>query len=438
MKQVKNLIIGFGKAGKTLAALFDKKGEEVLLVEQSTQMYGGTCINVGCIPSKKLIYDAKQHQFESAQQNKDRLIGALRQANFKKLEDLTNVQIVNAAASFVDDHTVQLSTGEMVRAERIFINTGATPIMPKVAGIEDERIFNSSEILATDNTQKTAPKRFVIIGAGFIALEFAFMYHAFGSQVTIIEKFDRFLPSVDEDVRECILNILKQKGIELHLGCELSQFESTDECVKVITDKAAFDADQVLVAIGRQPNTKQLNLHNTSVKLSERGYIVCDEKLKASEHIWAMGDVAGSPQFTYISLDDYRIVADTLFGHSERTTHDRQVFPTSVFIEPPLSHIGMTQNQAQKSGKSYKVLTLNANQIVKAKITGQTDGLLKAIIDEDTHQILGVTLFCQDSHEIINLFKLAMDHGIKADYFKNQIFTHPTVSESLNDLFAQV
>lgn len=437
MINTKNLIIGFGKAGKTLAGLFDKKGEQTMLVEQHTHMYGGTCINIGCIPSKKLIHEAKEKGFNVAMQNKDKLILALREANFKKLDELPNVEVVNALASFVDDKTVVLSTGDTVRAERIFINTGTSPIMPTVPGVDGERIYDSTGLLNLGDTKDTAPKRLVIVGAGFIALEFAFMYHAFGSQVSIIEKFDTFLPSVDDDVRDVVLNLLKERGIELYLGQELTSFEHLDEHTNVITDKMTLQADAVLVAIGRKPNTDKLNLQNTSVQLDKRGYVACDDKLRATDGIWAMGDVAGSPQFTYMSLDDYRIVADDLFGDGTRHTKDRNIFPTSVFITPPLSQIGMTQKQAEQSGKNYDVAILPASNVVKAKMTGSTDGLLKAVVDKDTNEILGVTLFCENSHEIINLFKLAMDNGIKADYFKSQIFTHPTISESLNDLFAK-
>lgn len=437
MIQTKNLIIGFGKAGKTLAGLFDKHGQSTVLVEQSEKMYGGTCINVGCIPSKKLIHEAKTDGFDEAMQNKDALISTLREANFNKINDLSNVRVITAQASFVDDNTVTLSTGETVRAERIFINTGATPIMPNVAGVDGERIYDSTGLLNLGDTQKTAPKRLVIVGAGFIALEFAFMYHAFGSQVSIVERSEEFLANVDDDVREIVLDLLDERGIELHLGQDVQEFRHQDTHTQVITDKLTLDADAVLIAIGRQPNTNSLNLQNTSVQLDERGYVVCDDKLKATNNIWAMGDVAGSPQFTYISLDDYRIVADDLFGSGTRQRADRNIFPTSVFITPPLSQIGMSEKQAQASGKNYRVAILAAQNIVKAKMTGNTKGLLKAVVDKDTNEILGVTLFCDDSHEIINLFKLAMDNGVKADYFKGQIFTHPTMSESLNDLFAQ-
>lgn len=437
MIQTKNLIIGFGKAGKTLAGLFNVHGEETILVEQSAQMYGGTCINIGCIPSKKLIFEGKYTDFATAMINKDKLIGALREANFKRLDDLSHVTVVNAQASFIDNHTVELSTGQRVHAQRIFINTGATSVMPKVAGVDGLRIHDSTGLLNLSKSANTAPKRLVIIGAGFIALEFAFMYANFGSEVTLVEKFDQFLPSVDDDVRQIVFGLLDRRGIKLHLGQNLQKFEHFDTHTDVITDKMTLPADAVLVAMGRRPNTDALNLQNTSVKLTERGHVVCDETLKAAENIWAMGDVAGSPQFTYISLDDYRIIANHLYGDGTRHTSDRQVFPTSVFITPPLSQIGMNENQAKQSGKNYAVATMPAVNVVKAKITGATDGLLKAIIDKDSREILGVTLFCEDSHEVINLFKLAMDNGIKADYFKNQIFTHPTISEALNDLFAQ-
>ncbi|UNU73235.1 FAD-dependent oxidoreductase [Moraxella nasovis] len=435
--KTKNLIIGFGKAGKTLAALFDKHGEETIVVEKSPKMYGGTCINIGCIPSKKLIYAGYRSGFSDAMKEKNILIDKLRQANYQKLDELSYVQVITASASFIDDNTVKLSNGDTITAERIFINTGATPSTLPIEGIDSKHVHDSTSLLYLSDKREHAPDHLVIIGGGFIALEFAFMYRQFGSKVTIIENAPNILMNNDDDVRDVMLELLQEQGIKLLLSTDLQRFIEHEEYTEVITNNGTFNADAVLLAVGRRPNTKDLQLENTSVTLTDRGYISCDDTLKASDHIWALGDVAGSPQFTYISLDDYRIVANHLFGDGTRSTADRSIFPTSVFVTPPLSHIGMSEKQAKESGKNYLVASLPASSIVKAKILKQEKGILKAVIDADTREILGVTLFCAQSHEIINLFKLAMDHGIKADYFKNQIFTHPTISEALNQLFEQ-
>lgn len=442
---VQNLVIGFGKAGKTLAADLAKAGQSVILVEQSEQMYGGTCINIGCIPSKKLIVEGEKRAvvadkvqvFEQSMSAKNGLIGKLRAANFAKLDSLENVRIITAKATFKDEHTVTLNgrDGEFeVKAERIFINTGASSNTLNVEGANSSRVYDSTGILSL--TER--PNRLVIVGGGYISLEFAFMYRAFGSEVTVVEALDTFLPREDRDIAEEMLRVLESKGIKVYCGVATKRFVENGNEVTVVTNKGEFVADAVLVAVSRKPNTQGLGLENAGIALNERGAIKVDNKLhvEGKSHIWAMGDVAGSAQFTYISLDDYRIVRDELLGAGKRTVDDRAIFPTAVFTEPPLAQVGLTEVAAQKAGKNIIVKKMKAEAIPKAKVLGQTNGLLKAIIDADTDEILGVTLFCAEAHEIINMFKMAIDYKVPASYVKNQIFTHPTIIEGLNDLFA--
>ena len=366
-----NLIIGFGKAGKTLAADLAKHGQQVVLVEQSAQMYGGTCINIGCIPSKKLIVESEQRGhntdkaavFAAAMNAKNTLIPKLRAANFAKLDNLDGVTVLNARAEFLDDRTVKL----------------------------------------------TDP-----------------------------DGGDRFLPREDRDIAEEMLRVLNSKGIKVLQGVKIEAFRDNTADTSVITSQGEFTSDAVLVGVGRVPNTQGLGLANAGIETDPRGFILVDDHLRVQgkNHIWAMGDVAGSPMFTYISLDDYRIVREQLFGDGKRNRADRTPFPTATFTEPPLAHIGLTETAAQQSGREVKVLKLKADAIPKAKILNQTDGLLKAVVDAHSGEILGVTLFCAEAHEIINLFKMAIDFRVPARYVKNQIFTHPTIAEGLNDLFA--
>ena len=440
---IKNLIIGFGKAGKTLAADLAKHGEEVILVEKSSSMYGGTCINIGCIPSKKLLVEAERKPldvnqsvyFEQAMERKNALISALRAANYKKLDDLEGVRIINATASFIDKNTVLLK-GEgdeiEITAQRIFINTGTTSISLNIKGGDGNHVYNSTQLLSLN----TFPKRLVIIGGGYISLEFACMFQAFGSKVTILEASDTFLAREDRDVADEMLRILNTRGIEVMLNSKTSELQENDSYTTVITSQGNFDAEAVLVAIGRKPATDELELHNADIKTDERGYIRTNDYLQVNEHIWAMGDVAKTPQFTYMSLDDYRIVRDQLFGDSKRSRLDRKNIATSVFTYPTLAQVGLTEQQAKSAGLQFEVKKIAANAIPKAKVLGQTDGLLKAIVEKQSNRILGVTLFCAEAHELINICKLAIDNNITAETLKNQIFTHPTMAEALNDLFA--
>ncbi|WP_455050231.1 FAD-dependent oxidoreductase [Hoylesella nanceiensis] len=440
---IKNLIIGFGKAGKTLAADLTKHGEEVILVEKSSSMYGGTCINIGCIPSKKLLVEAEKRPadanqsvyFEQAMERKNALISALRAANYKKLDDLEGVRIINATASFINKNTVLLKGEDKeieVTAERIFINTGTTPISLNIKGGDGNHVYNSTQLLSLN----TLPKRLVIIGGGYISLEFACMFQAFGSKVTILEASDTFLAREDRDVADEMLRILNSRGIEVKLNAKTTELQENDSYTTVITSQGNFDAEAVLVAIGRKPATDELELHNADIKTDERGYIITNDYLQVCDHIWAMGDVAKTPQFTYMSLDDYRIVRDQLFGESKRNRLDRKNIATSVFTYPTLAQVGLTEQQAKAAELQFEVKKIAANSIPKAKILGQTDGLLKAIIEKESNRILGVTLFCAEAHELINICKLAIDNNITADQLKNQIYTHPTMTEALNDLFA--
>ena len=443
---VKNLIIGFGKAGKTLAADLAKHGEEVILAEVSAQMYGGTCINIDYIPSKKLLVEGHDYalchtdgsqNFYAAMQAKSRLVEKLRAANFHKVDDLEHARVITAQARFEDEHTVILSASDgdyRIEAERIFINTGTQPAKLDVEGADGARVYDSTGLLALAER----PERLLIIGGGYIGLEFAFMYQAFGSEITILDAGETFLPREDRDVAAEMQRILQSKGIRVVQNAQTERIENHAGCSSVHTNQGIFEAEAVLVAIGRRANTAGLDLAKAGIETTERGYIRVDDRLRVNDHIWAMGDVAGSPQFTFISLDDYRIVREQLLGEGRRRTGDRSVFATCVFTEPPLAQIGLTESRARSKGHNIRTAVLPAAGIPKAQILRQTDGLLKAVIDVDSGLILGVTLFCAEAHELINLIKMAMDHDIKPEYLKNQIFTHPSMAEALNDLFAAV
>ena len=442
-RTIAHLVIGFGKAGKTLAADLAKHGESVILVEQSATMYGGTCINIGCIPSKLLLVEGEKSErlsdksaaFTAAMQRREQLTSALRAANYNKLASIPGVEVLTGKARFLSPHVVEVTTEsgvEHIEAKQIYINTGARSAKLSLEGADDKRIYDSTGLLQLESL----PKRLVIVGGGYISLEFACMYAAFGSQVTILEQGSVFLAREDRDVAEAMLAMLSDRGIQVILQAETQRFVPAEDAVTVVTSQGDYAAEAVLVAIGRRPNVEELNLEAAGVALTPRGFIQVDEYLRAAPHIWAMGDVAGSPQFTYVSLDDYRIVRDQLFGEGKRTTRDRLLLPTSVFTTPALAQIGMTETQAAASSHSYEVKRLQTVAIPKAKVLGETHGLLKAIVDKETGLILGATLFCPEAHELINLLKLAMDHQVPASALHTQIFTHPTIAEALNDLFA--
>lgn len=456
MKKYDAVIIGFGKGGKTLAGFLAGKGQNVALVEKSDKMYGGTCINVGCIPSKKLVnstkvlkdkglssIEDKEKFYAESIENKNTLIGALRGKNYEMLASKENITVYDGTGSFVSKNVVNVeNNGENVQieGEKIFINTGAATIIPNIKGLKESNyVYTSTSIMEL----KELPKKLTIIGAGYIGLEFASMYSEFGSEVTVIDMGDRLMPREDEEIAERVKAILEAKGIKFLLKSKIEEISDRNDkgYVKISGENGEneVESDAILVAIGRKPNTEGLNLEAAGVKTDERGAVVVDETLKTTaDNIWAMGDVKGGLQFTYISLDDFRIIRDNVYGNGNRTINDRNVIPYSVFINPPLSRVGMTEKEAIEKGYEVKTGRLEAMAIPKGKIEGVTDGLLKTVVDAKTDKILGCTLLCNTSHEMINIVATAIKAEQKYIFLKDMIFTHPTMSEALNDLFGSV
>ena len=456
MKKYDAVIIGFGKGGKTLAGFLAGKGQNVALIEKSDKMYGGTCINVGCIPSKKLVnstkvlknkglnsIEDKEKFYSESIDNKNTLIGALRGKNYEMLASKENITVYDGTGSFVSKNVVNVEkNGEniQIEGEKIFINTGSTTIIPNIKGVKESNyVYTSTSIMEL----KELPKKLTIIGAGYIGLEFASMYSEFGSEVTVIDMGDRLMPREDEEIAERVKAILEAKGIKFLLKSKIEEISDRNNkgYVKISGEngESEVESDAILVAIGRKPNTEGLNLEAAGVKTDERGAVVVDETLKTTaDNIWAMGDVKGGLQFTYISLDDFRIIRDNVYGNGNRTINDRNVIPYSVFINPPLSRVGMTEKEAVEKGYEVKTGRLEAMAIPKGKIEGVTDGLLKTVVDAKTDKILGCTLLCNTSHEMINIVAAAIKAEQKYTFLKDMIFTHPTMSEALNDLFGSV
>lgn len=442
-KHVKNLIIGFGKGGKTLAAFLAKQGESVALIEQSADMYGGSCINIACIPTKSLIVEAeKGTDYPRAHEIKDLLTANLRQTNFEKLAGLENVEIITGKAAFRSPYEViiQLAAGGQTRieAERIFINTGSQPAIPPIEGMDSEKVFTSASLIALAGR----PEKLVIIGGGFIGLEFADMFAKFGTEVTVLDRHTRFLPDEDEDIAGELFKILTEKTIHILNDASVEKVEDINpNGVKVYFThngrQKSLEANAVLVATGRRPNTDGSGLAAAGIQTDERGYVRVDDQLKTNvPHIWAIGDSNGGPQFTYISLDDFRIISNQLTGNDQyASVNDRKPFPTCVFVSPPLAQAGLREKEAREKGYEVKVFKIPASAIPKAAILNERRGLLKAVVDAKTNRILGCTLFCAEAHEMINTVQLAIHAGVVYDTLANMIFTHPSMTEALNDLF---
>ena len=456
MKNFDAVIIGFGKAGKTLAVFLASKGQKVAMVEKDEGMYGGTCINVGCIPSKSLVYSSHDRQlanpdldrdsrlalFKKAVEEKTQLIGMLRNKNYHMLADKENITVFHGTGSFENANTVKVSypdgSYELLQGEKIVINTGARPLIPAIEGLsESKRVYVSETLLNLD----VLPEHFVVLGGGYIGLEFASIMRKFGSKVTIIQRGATFLPKEDRDIADAILADFEAQGIRVVKKAKILSVnpgEAADEVVMGMEDGSieTLSADALLLGTGRKPNVEGLNLEAAGVKLNDKGAIAVDEHCRTGvPNVWAVGDVTGHAQFTYMSLDDFRIVRDQLFGQGLRTMSNRGHVPYSVFIDPAFSRVGMTEEEAKAAGYTVKVGKLPAGAIPKARILRNPRGLLKVIINEDTNEILGAHLFCEESYEMINLVKVAMDAHLSYTVLRDAIYTHPTMTESFNDLF---
>lgn len=441
MQEFKNIVIGFGKGGKTLAKNLAAKGESVLVVEKSKKMYGGTCINIACLPSKNLIINAQRGiKFEDAVKEKDEMTTVLRNKNYHMVADEETATVLDGTAKFIDNHTIEivLDSGERteVKGERIFINTGATPIIPQVKGLKESKYILDSTAAMDQNS---LPNELVILGAGYIGMEFASMFARYGAKVTVLDTNEKFLKREDDDISEMLFNDLSQDGIEFNLGAKVVEVKDLSDKVEIIYEingkKQTVKADKLLVATGRKPVTENLGLENTDIELDKRGAIKVDDYLRTTaENVWAIGDVKGGPQFTYISLDDFRIIFDQLYGKGERKVSDRNIIPYSVFITPALSRVGLNEVEAKNKGIEYKLFKLAATSIPKAKVIGNTRGMYKILVDPDTEEILGATIYGEESYEVINLIALAMKAKLPYTMLRDQIYTHPTMSEALNDV----
>ncbi|CUP95045.1 pyridine nucleotide-disulfide oxidoreductase [Clostridium paraputrificum] len=432
------------------------KEKKVALIERSDKMYGGTCINIGCIPTKTLVhksklslyknlnsFEEKANEYRIGAEEKQNLIKMLREKNYKMLDSIDNIHIYNGTASFVSSTEVEIDSKDgklILEGENIFINTGASTIIPNIPGINDsKKIYTSTTIMDL----KELPKHLIIVGGGYIGLEFSSIYANFGSKVTVIEAGDRLAAREDKDISNNIKEILENKGISFVLNSKVKSFkeegnEITVTYLDTLTNlETEVKGDVVLIATGRKPNTEGLNLEAAGVKTTDRGAVVVDNRLRTNiPNIWAIGDVNGGLQFTYISLDDFRIIKDNLFGEGKRTTDDRGAIPYSVFIEPSLARVGLSETEAIEKGFEIKVAKLSVAAIPRARVINEIEGVMKAVVDAKTNKILGCTLLCTEASEIINIVSTAINTGQDYTFLRDNIFTHPTMSEALNDLFS--
>ena len=431
------IVIGFGKAGKTLAAKMAAQGKKVALIERSKAMYGGTCINIACIPTKTLLVAAEKGlAFDQVMAEKNAVTSRLNGKNYATIS-AAGVDIIDAEAHFLSNKVIEITVGdekEELTAETIVINTGAVSNVLPIPGLTDTKnVYDSTGI----QNLKELPKRLGVLGGGNIGLEFAGLYNKLGSQVTVLDAAPVFLPRVEPSIAALAKQYMEEDGIQLLQNVRTTQIKNDGDEVVVVTESGEFRFDALLYATGRKPNIEPLQLENTDIELTERGAIKVDKHLETSvPGVFAAGDVNGGLQFTYISLDDFRILYSYLAGDGSYTLEDRKNVPTSMFITPPLAQIGLTEKEAQEQGLPIAVKEIPVAAMPRGHVNADLRGAFKAVVNTETKEIVGATIFSAGAQEIINILTVAMDNKIPYTYFSKQIFTHPTLAENLNDLFA--
>lgn len=437
MKKYDVIVIGFGKAGKTLAGKLAISGKEVAMIEKDANMYGGTCINIGCIPTKVLIHAAETgHDFIEAMAEKTAVTTRLRAKNFEMLDNNPSVDVYNASAKFISNKVVEISSDtekKELEGDVIIINTGAISNVLPIPGLkESKHVYDSTGI--QNITQQ--PKRLGVIGGGNIGLEFASLYAQLGTEVIVFDPIDRIFAREEEEISNLAKQYMEEEGIHFELSSNISSVSNRGEAVIITTQNGEFEFDAVMYATGRKPNTENLGLENTDIELTERGAIKVDEFRQTSvPNVFAVGDVNGGLQFTYISLDDSRIVLSYLNGDKSYSDKNRRHVPNTTFINPPLARVGLDEKTAKAQGLDYKVNSIPVAGMPRAHVNADLRGIFKVVVDAKTNDILGATLFGAEAQELINLITLAMDNHIPYTYFQKQIFTHPTMAENFNDLF---
>lgn len=449
------IIIGSGQGGTPLSKKLAMAGWKTALVEK--EFIGGTCINRGCTPTKTMIASAKAAytianagalgietggysiNLEAVLERKRKVVENFRNGSREGLEQTENLTLIFGTASFIDVKKLQVElndgTVEIITAGKIFINTGDRPSVPKVAGLDGIPYLDSTSIMELTEI----PSHLLIIGGGYVGLEFGQMFKRFGSKVTILEHGKRLLPREDEDIAAVVADFLNQEDIRIVTDAQATKAEKHSNglhvTVKTGGKEELINCSHVLIAAGRTPNTEKLNLAVTKVEMNERGQVKVNENLETSaEGIYAIGDVKGGPEFTHISYNDYIILANNLLDNKNQTTVNRMV-PYCMFTDPQLGRVGITETEAREKGLNIKVAKLPMTKVARAVETGDTRGILKAIIDAQSDEILGAAVVGEEGGEIMSILQMAMVGRVTYKYIADMIFAHPLYAESLNNLF---
>ncbi len=453
------MIIGVGQAGKPLATAFAEAGHSTAIVERN--LVGGSCINFGCTPTKAMIasanvaYLTKQAEeygvrvkdstvdLRKVYERKEKIVKSFRGGVKKSLEEQENLTLIYGHARFTDKMAIEVDLNEgkgktYLKAGKVFINTGARPSVPDLKGLEHIDYLTASSI--QDLTE--VPTELLVVGGGYIGLEFAQMFSRFGAKVTIVERGTQLLSREDEDVANALKEILEGEGITVLLEAEVAEFSQSagQNQAKVKTKDGSKEVffSKCLLALGVTPNTDDLGLEAAGIETDEKGYVQVNGFMETSQPgVYALGDVKGGPAFTHVSYDDFRIVKGHLLENRSRLAKDR-LLPYTVFTNPQLGRVGLNENQAKDKGIDYRIARMPMEQVARAIETGETRGFMKVLISKSDDQILGASILGLEGGEIMSALQMAMIGLVPYTTIRDSMFAHPTLAESLNNLFGTV
>lgn len=449
------IVIGSGQGGTPLCRALADAGLRTALIERAH--VGGTCVNEGCTPTKTMVasarvaYLARRSQeygvmtgdvrvdLERVRQRKRDIVNSFRQGSQGRLEKTANLELIFGDASFTGATSllVRLADGRQraVSGERIFINAGARPAVPELEGLKAISFLDSTSVMELE----TVPEHLLVLGGGYIGLEFGQMFRRFGSRVTIIQAGEQLLRREDPDVAQAVAAIMQEDGIDLLLNAKAGRVDQTGAQIHLAVRNPdgshALTGSHLLIATGRTPNTDSLNLPAARVETDGRGFIQVNGRLETSgAGIFALGDIKGGPAFTHISYDDFRILRTNVLEHG-RATAEGRVVPYTVYIDPQLGRIGLTEAEARAKNRAIRVARMPMARVARALEVGETRGFMKAVVDAGTDQILGAAVLGLDGGEVMSMLQLAMMGGLPATALRDGVFAHPTLAESLNNLF---
>ncbi|OBG22511.1 FAD-containing oxidoreductase [Mycobacterium sp. 852002-51057_SCH5723018] len=448
------LIVGAGQAGPPLAGRLTAAGQRVAIIER--KLVGGTCVNTGCIPTKTLVASAHAAQLArrgaeygvgtgpvsvdmaKVKARKDDVMLADRKGVESWLEDMDGCSLIRGHAHFQDPHSVSVGGpgGDLLHADRIFLNVGGRAVVPDIPGLSDVDFLTNVSILELD----TVPTHLVVLGGSYIALEFAQMYRRFGARVTVVERGPRLASREDEDVSATVRQILEAEGVEIVVGADDVQIAKNDNGFELTpaAGAAPIAGSHLLVAVGRRPNTDDLGLEAAGVRTDHRGYIVVDDQLRTNvEHIWAMGDCNGKGAFTHTSYNDFEIVAGNLLDNDPRRVSDR-ITTYALYIDPPLGRAGMTVDQVRASGRKALLGKRPMTRVGRAVEKGETQGFMKVVVDADTDEILGAAILGVGGDEAIHAILDVMSTKAPYTTLSRTMHIHPTVSELIPTILQEM